>query len=100
MQVARDVGLLKQRPKKGNDGKVNFVSQRRVQKMPEHRSDTDDLWSHLKVTLEGELSLWSQDQSQRTVRKANVNHVEQRWPSEGTKLDDNHVREETILDHI
>ena len=82
MQIARDKPTRLQQKayweaetQKGNDDKVNFASQRRVQKAPEHRSDTDDPWSYPKVTLEVELSLWSQDQSQRTVQQANVNLV-------------------------
>ena len=38
-------------------------------------SGTDDPWSHPEVTLELESSLWLKDQKQRTVQRANVNHV-------------------------
>ena len=38
-------------------------------------SGTDDLLSHSDVTLECESSLWLKDQRQRTVHRANVNHV-------------------------
>ena len=36
-------------------------------------SGTDDPWSHSKVMLRTELSLWLEDQRQRTAQQANVN---------------------------
>ena len=63
IQVARGVGLLKQRPEKKMTAKLTLS----VNDVSEHRSHTEDHWSDPELTLEVELSLWSRDQSQRTV---------------------------------
>ena len=80
---AKRLSLLKQRPKEKNNSKFNLAKCccssndvfRRLRTRWQQCSGTDDLWSHLKITPELELSLWLKDQRQRTAQQGNVNHV-------------------------